>query len=150
MREAVEETGLEFADPPVLFHLYLNRKLENRDHVALFVARGVRQPRPPGPGAEILWTGFHAPDALPDDVTPATRRRIGEVLRGEPPPTSGEPQPASVTAQVLRRSRWSWRERAAHSRAPEGRSRWSGGIASRRAVSAVKIAKASRRLPAGR
>jgi ADP-ribose pyrophosphatase YjhB (NUDIX family) len=85
MREAVEETGLEFAAPPVLFHLYLNRKLENRDHVALFVARGVRQPRPPGPGAEILWTGFHAPDALPRDVTPATRRRIGEVLRGETP-----------------------------------------------------------------
>jgi hypothetical protein len=82
----VEETGLEFREPPALFHLYLNRRLENRDHVALFVARGVRQPRRPGPRAEILWTGFHAPDALPADVTPATRRRILEVLEGVAPP----------------------------------------------------------------
>ena len=86
MREAEEEAGLEFAAPPVLFHLYLNRKLENRDHVALFVARGVRQPRPPAPRPEILSTGFHSPDALPHDVTPATRQRIGEVLGGETPP----------------------------------------------------------------
>jgi 8-oxo-dGTP pyrophosphatase MutT (NUDIX family) len=86
MREAVEETGIAFGPPPVLFHLYLNRKLANRDHVALFVARGVQQPRVPRPGAEILWTGFVAPDDLPGDVTPATRRRIGEVLGGAAPP----------------------------------------------------------------
>jgi ADP-ribose pyrophosphatase YjhB (NUDIX family) len=86
IREATEETGLEFAAPPVLFHLYFNRRLENRDHVALFIARGVRQPHPPGPRPEILWTGFCAPDALPDDVTPATRKRISEVLGGAPPP----------------------------------------------------------------
>jgi ADP-ribose pyrophosphatase YjhB (NUDIX family) len=85
MREAREEAGLEFAAPPVLFHLYLNRALENRDHVALFVARDVRQPRPPARSAEILWAGFHAPDALPADATPAVRRRIAEVLGGEAP-----------------------------------------------------------------
>jgi 8-oxo-dGTP pyrophosphatase MutT (NUDIX family) len=86
MREAVEETGIAFGAPPVLFHLYLNRRLANRDHVALFVAKGVRQPRPPGLRPEIIWTGFVAPDALPEDVTPATRRRIGEVLGGTEPP----------------------------------------------------------------
>jgi ADP-ribose pyrophosphatase YjhB (NUDIX family) len=86
MREAVEETGIAFGAPPELFHLYLNRKLANRDHVALFVAKGVSQPRAPRPGAEILWTGFVAPDDLPGDVTPATRRRIGEVLGGAAPP----------------------------------------------------------------
>ena len=85
MREATEETGLRFREPPELFHLYLNRRLENRDHVALFVARGVSQPRRPRPSMEILWTGFHAPDALPEDVTPATRRRLGEVLEGATP-----------------------------------------------------------------
>ena len=84
MREAEEEAGLDFAEPPELFHLYLNRALENRDHVALFVARDVRQPKSPRRSAEILWTGFRAPDALPDDVTPATRRRIAEVLDGAP------------------------------------------------------------------
>lgn len=86
MREAEEEAGIEFDTPPRLFHLYLNRRLENRDHVALFVARDVRQPHPPAPRAEILWTGFHAPHDLPGDVTPATRRRIAEVLNGDPPP----------------------------------------------------------------
>jgi 8-oxo-dGTP pyrophosphatase MutT (NUDIX family) len=85
MREAVEETGLTFASPPALFHLYLNRKLANRDHVALFVAKEVRQPRQPGPRPEILWAGFVPPDDLPGDVTPATRRRIGEVLGGAAP-----------------------------------------------------------------
>lgn len=85
MREAAEEAGLEFSTAPTLFHLYFNRALENRDHVALFVARDVHQPKPSARSAEILWTGFRAPDALPDDVTPATRRRIAEVLGGAPP-----------------------------------------------------------------
>jgi ADP-ribose pyrophosphatase YjhB (NUDIX family) len=85
MREAREEAGLAFGTPPELFHLYLNRRLENRDHVALFVARRVVQRRAPAPGMEILATGFHDPDALPADATPATRARIAEVLGGQPP-----------------------------------------------------------------
>ena len=85
MREAREEAGLDFAEPPTLFHLYLNRRLENRDHVALFVARGVMQRAVPAPGLEIRETGFFRPDALPGDVTPATRARIAEVLGGAPP-----------------------------------------------------------------
>jgi ADP-ribose pyrophosphatase YjhB (NUDIX family) len=71
MREAVEETGLEFAAPPVLFHLYLNRKLENRDHVALFVAKG----RPP---AAPAGTGGRDPvDRVPCARRPAPRRDPG-------------------------------------------------------------------------
>lgn len=85
MREAREEAALDFAEPPELFHLYLNSNLANRDHVALFVARGVVQRRATAPGLEIIATGFHPPDALPADATPATRARIAEVLHGQPP-----------------------------------------------------------------
>ncbi len=85
MREGAEEAGLEFAEPPALFHLYLNRALASRDHVVLFVARDVRRRARPRPGAEILSSDFHDPAALPGDVTPATRARIAEVLGGVPP-----------------------------------------------------------------
>jgi ADP-ribose pyrophosphatase YjhB (NUDIX family) len=84
-REAAEEAGLELDTPPELFHVYLNRALGNRDHVVLFVARGVRQPHPPARGFEILSSGFHAPHVLPAGTTPATRARLAEVLEGAAP-----------------------------------------------------------------
>jgi len=85
-REAREEGALELTRPPEMFSIYWNRSLGQRDHVVLFVARDVRVSRGATPGfPEIVSSGFHAPDALPDDVTPATRRRLGEVLGGEPP-----------------------------------------------------------------
>jgi len=80
VREAIEETGVEIPDPPRLFHVYLNRALANRDHIVLYTARDVRQPRPPGPRPEILSARFYDPANLPEDVTPATRARIAEVL----------------------------------------------------------------------
>jgi ADP-ribose pyrophosphatase YjhB (NUDIX family) len=86
IREAVEEAGLEFTEAPALFHLYLNRALASRDHVVLFVARNVQRAWTPKPSAEIIASAFHDPADLPDDVTPATRRRIAEVLHGVPPP----------------------------------------------------------------
>jgi ADP-ribose pyrophosphatase YjhB (NUDIX family) len=85
MREAREEASLEFAEPPALFHLYLNRSLGNRDHVALFVARDVVQRQAPAPGLEIIAARFYPPDALPEDATPATRARLAEVLGGARP-----------------------------------------------------------------
>ncbi len=82
-REAAEEGGLEFAEPAVLFHLY---RLENplrRDHVVLFVARGVREGADrTRPGMEIRARGFFGPDDLPEGTTQATRARIAEVLEG--------------------------------------------------------------------
>jgi hypothetical protein len=46
------------------------------------VVRAFRQPAPPQPNHEIVAHGFFAPDALPDDATPATRARLAEVLTG--------------------------------------------------------------------
>ena len=84
-REAQEEGSLALAGPPELFHVYWNPVGNRRDHVVLFVARDVRQTAPRPPSLEIVAAGFHAPDALPADVTEATRRRIDEVLGGTPP-----------------------------------------------------------------
>ena len=84
-REVREESGLSIDDAGDLFHLYWNRRLAGRDHVALFVVRlagAVVAPR--FSSAEIAESGFHAPGSLPADTTESTRRRRAEVLSGEP------------------------------------------------------------------
>lgn len=84
-REAWEEGRLRFDAAPRLFALYHNARTSMRDHIALYVAESVSQPEPPRPDAEIadhVWVPW---TDLPADATPATRRRIDEVLRGLPP-----------------------------------------------------------------
>jgi 8-oxo-dGTP pyrophosphatase MutT (NUDIX family) len=86
VREAVEEGGLRLSAPPELFHVYLRRTARIDDHVALFTAEGAEAPSDPrGPSAEILASGFFAPDDLPPETTPATRARIAEACDGVPP-----------------------------------------------------------------
>lgn len=48
-RELEEEGALTMSGAPQLIGLFLNRRFSRRDHVALYLARGVRQsaPRPP-------------------------------------------------------------------------------------------------------
>ena len=84
VREAREEGGLVFDAAPELFHIYHSAPGGPRGHVVLFVARGARQARPVRPGLEIVAARFHPLDALPPDLTPATRSRIAEVLAGRP------------------------------------------------------------------
>jgi ADP-ribose pyrophosphatase YjhB (NUDIX family) len=81
-RELREEGNIELTGPPALFAVYFNHRVSRRDHVALYVVRAFRQPAPPQPNHEIVAHGFFAPDALPDDATPATRARLAEVLTG--------------------------------------------------------------------
>lgn len=82
MREAHEEGGLICPAPPEPFGIYFNPALARRDHVVLFVARGVVHDPGARQGLEIRDAGFHPPDALPEATTPATRARIAEVLAG--------------------------------------------------------------------
>jgi hypothetical protein len=39
----------------------------------------------PAPNHEIAACGFFAVDALPEETTEGTRRRIAEVVHGQPP-----------------------------------------------------------------
>ena len=81
-RELREETGLAAADQR-LFHVYFSRREGKEDHVALFVATcPAGEPRPDG--REVAAAAFFDPDALPEETSPATRRRIAEYLAGQP------------------------------------------------------------------
>lgn len=78
-RELIEEGGIRLDAPAELFGLYLNRAASSRDHVALFVCRRFTRVTVPKPNLEIIDSGFFPADALPDDTTEATRRRLAEI-----------------------------------------------------------------------
>jgi len=83
-RELQEEGNIDLTEPPQLHGVFFNDRVSRRDHVALFVVRGFRQPAAPLPNHEIIAHGFFAVDAMPNDTTAATRARIVEVLGGAP------------------------------------------------------------------
>ncbi|MGC4024652.1 MAG: NUDIX domain-containing protein [Mesorhizobium sp.] len=83
-RELVEEGNIEITAPPTLASLHFNRQASRRDHVALFVVESFRQTSPKQPDREIAEAGFFPVKDLPADTTPATRRRINEVVFGAP------------------------------------------------------------------
>jgi 8-oxo-dGTP pyrophosphatase MutT (NUDIX family) len=81
-RELREEGNIALDGDPSLHGLFFNRRISQRDHVAVYVVRQFRQLGTPEPNHEILATGFFAVDALPDDTTRGTRARIREVVEG--------------------------------------------------------------------
>ncbi len=83
-RELHEEGAVHVLGAPALHGVYLNRRVSPRDHVALFVIRDFRCDGPRAPDHEIAEAGFFPLTELPDDITPATRARLAEVLDGEP------------------------------------------------------------------
>jgi 8-oxo-dGTP pyrophosphatase MutT (NUDIX family) len=83
-RELKEEGNITLRAPPPLYGFYFNAAASVRDHVALFVVRDFEQVEAPVPDREIVAHGFYHPAALPPDTTPATRRRIREVLENQP------------------------------------------------------------------
>jgi ADP-ribose pyrophosphatase YjhB (NUDIX family) len=86
VRELDEEAALAPTEPLSLFAVYRNARITPRDHVMLYVTRNVRTLGPLNvPNREIIAAGFFDPAALPEDATDATRRRLAEVLGGEPP-----------------------------------------------------------------
>lgn len=82
LRELEEEVAVTPTAPPRLHGLLLNRHLGARDHVVVYVVDRYAQAAASLPNREIAEIGFFAPDALPGDTSPATRRRIAEVLAG--------------------------------------------------------------------
>lgn len=81
-RELREEGNIEWNATPVLHAIYFNRRISSRDHVALYVVRSFQQTAPPKPNHEIIAHGFFAMQDLPADTSPATRKRIAEVVTG--------------------------------------------------------------------
>ncbi|MDR6951680.1 ADP-ribose pyrophosphatase YjhB (NUDIX family) [Ancylobacter sp. 3268] len=84
-RELVEEAAIRLTAPPRLHGLFLNTHLGSRDHVAVFVAGAFIAEAPCQPNREIAEAGFFPSHALPAATTPATRRRVVEIVEGLPP-----------------------------------------------------------------
>lgn len=82
-KELSEEGNLVLQRAPELVAVYFNRRTSDRDHV-LFYRCEVRQTAPKKADREILEAGFFPLDALPEETTGATRRRLAE-LAGSPP-----------------------------------------------------------------
>lgn len=78
-RELEEEGHIQLKGPPELQGLYWNREISRRDHIAFFVVRHHTQSQPRLPDHEIAEAGFFPLDALPEETTKATRRRLDEV-----------------------------------------------------------------------
>jgi 8-oxo-dGTP pyrophosphatase MutT (NUDIX family) len=83
VREVGEETGIVVSGPVRLYGIYTNFDYYPGDHVVLFVADKWRRERVPTPNAEIAEIGFFALDQLPQDLAPATARRIAEIFGGK-------------------------------------------------------------------
>ena len=84
-RELAEEGNIALVEQAELFAIYHNVRSSRRDHVALFICRDVAQADARVSDMEIAETGFFDLDALPDETTPATHRRLNEITGGLPP-----------------------------------------------------------------
>lgn len=86
-KELREEACIRLTGGAHLHGVYFNRKVSRRDHVALYVVRDFVVDAVKVPDREIAEAGFFALDALPDGLTPATRRRLAEIAEGAVPAT---------------------------------------------------------------
>lgn len=78
-RELNEEAGIAATVEPRLLGMYLNEDASGRDHVGLFQVSAWRETDSYlQPNAEIREAAFFGLDDLPEDVTPATARRLAE------------------------------------------------------------------------
>ncbi|MEG1453796.1 NUDIX domain-containing protein [Brevundimonas sp.] len=79
IREVREEAGLIAISEPRLVSIHSNERFFPGDHVVVFHIDRFEMTERTSHGeiAEISW---FAPDALPDDITPASRHRILEYL----------------------------------------------------------------------
>ncbi|MBP0439383.1 NUDIX domain-containing protein [Tianweitania sediminis] len=84
-REIMEECNIEIIGRPLLKSMHFNRQASRRDHVALYLVTTFKLLGPRPADHEIAEARFFALDALPPEVTPATRRRIAEILGGVEP-----------------------------------------------------------------
>jgi ADP-ribose pyrophosphatase YjhB (NUDIX family) len=82
-REVGEECAIALTAPPVLRSVHFNRQSSRRDHVLFYAVSDFRVLGEKKPDREIAEAGFFRLDRLPDDTTPATRRRLAEAFDGK-------------------------------------------------------------------
>ena len=82
IRELREEAGVQVIGRPRLVAIHANHRVFRGDHVLLYRV-DAWSPCAAADQGEIRAVGWFAPDALPDDISPGTRRRIAEALGGE-------------------------------------------------------------------
>ena len=80
-RELREEVGVEPAAEPRLHGVYWNFAQRKSDYIVVFLVE--RWSRRPSRSLEIADAQFFAPDALPEDTSPAAQRRIAEWTAGQ-------------------------------------------------------------------
>ncbi len=77
-RELFEEVGIKCTQKPQLFGIYYNPKSDRDDYVVFYIVKDFEQVAVTSP--EILKAEWFSLDALPDDLSPGTKRRIEEYL----------------------------------------------------------------------
>lgn len=87
-RELHEEARVALTGVPELHGVFFNRKTSRRDHVLVYVVRDFSLDGIKAPDREIAEIGFFPTGRLPEGTTGATRRRLDEILRGEPRATT--------------------------------------------------------------
>jgi len=77
-RELKEEVGATLLSPPKLFSVYYSFNEKHDDYIVFYTADSCSQVDVYSP--EIAEQRWFPLNALPDDITPATRQRINEYL----------------------------------------------------------------------
>ena len=83
-RELLEEAGIVMTIRPPLHGIFANFELFPGDHIAVFIVRAWSRPSVPVANHEILESRFFPAAAPPDDMAPGARRRLAEIIAGEP------------------------------------------------------------------
>ena len=78
-KELLEETGYHSNGKFTLLGAYYNKNASIRDHVLLFKCEDWSKKSQFIPNREIAEIGFFSIDALPEETTAATRKRILEI-----------------------------------------------------------------------
>jgi ADP-ribose pyrophosphatase YjhB (NUDIX family) len=83
-RELHEEGCILIEGEPVPHGVFFNAGASRRDHVVVYVVRSYTVLAAKIPDREIAEAGFFSLTALPETTTLATRRRLAEILEGQP------------------------------------------------------------------
>jgi len=84
IREVREETGYDVVGSPDFFAHYLNTIPPGRDYIAVYTCRHFVKAEAFAANREIIDMNWFALDALPEDISLATRQRLREMTQGDP------------------------------------------------------------------